>query len=134
MLLSARLGRQLGKADEGMRCPDHPPGCPRFLVVWRYDWFGAPRLELGAFAWVGQPDPGGRTLWACDMIPPPQNGWVGQNGMGCAMKPPEGHQPATNSLLKHERKAAYSVVQAEFTKESPRFRCSTALNYACAAG
>ena len=51
-------------------------------------WFGdttglARRdFELGAFAWVGQADPGGRTLYACDQIPVPANNWEGQNGMG----------------------------------------------------
>ena len=44
-------------------------------------WFGdttglARRdFELGAFAWVGQADPTGQTLYACDQIPSPDNGW-----------------------------------------------------------
>lgn len=48
-------------------------------------WFGSTTglarrdFELGAFAWVGQADPGGVTLYACDQIPRPENGWEGQN-------------------------------------------------------
>ena len=40
-------------------------------------WFGDTTglqvrdFELGAYAWVGQADPGGLTLWACDQIPLP---------------------------------------------------------------
>ena len=51
-------------------------------------WFGdttglARRdYELGAFAWVGQADPGGQTLYACDQIPLPENGLAVQNVMG----------------------------------------------------
>ncbi len=62
-------------------------------------WFGdttglARRdFELGAFAWVGQADPGGQTLWACDQIPTPDNNWAGQNDMGwCNEKATHGHQ------------------------------------------
>ncbi len=62
-------------------------------------WFGdttglARRdFELGAYAWVGQVDPGGRTLYACDQIPLPENGWDGQNDMGwCNEKARRWHQ------------------------------------------
>ncbi|MCS6825518.1 MAG: ABC transporter substrate-binding protein, partial [Caldilinea sp.] len=42
---------------------------------WFGDTTGLSRrdFELGAFAWVGQADPGGRTLYACDQIPLPSN-------------------------------------------------------------
>lgn len=51
-------------------------------------WFGSSTglsrrdFELGAFAWVGQADPGGQTLYSCNQIPLPSNNWEGQNYMG----------------------------------------------------
>ena len=48
-------------------------------------WFGSTTglrrrdFELGAFAWVGESDPKGQTLYACNQIPFPDNGWAGQN-------------------------------------------------------
>ena len=89
-------------------------------------WFGdttgiARRdYELGAFAWVGQADPGGQTLYACDQIPLPENGWAGQNAMGwCNEAASTNIKLANNTLIKDERIAAYTVTQAEFTKDVP---------------
>ncbi|MBK8422149.1 ABC transporter substrate-binding protein [Candidatus Villigracilis saccharophilus] len=89
-------------------------------------WFGdttglARRdFELGAFAWVGQADPGGQTLYACDQIPLPENGWAGQNSMGwCNEEASKNIKLANNTLIKDERIAAYTVVQNEFTKDVP---------------
>ncbi len=89
-------------------------------------WFGdttgiARRdYELGAFAWVGQADPGGQTLYACDQIPHPNNGWEGQNAMGwCNEAASSNIKLANNTLVKDERIAAYTVTQAEFTKDVP---------------
>jgi ABC-type transport system substrate-binding protein len=89
-------------------------------------WFGdttgiARRdYELGAFAWVGQADPGGQTLYACDQIPLPTNGWVGQNAMGwCNEEASKNIKLANNTLVKEDRIAAYTVTQAEFTKDVP---------------
>lgn len=89
-------------------------------------WFGdttglARRdFELGAFAWVGQADPGGQTLWACDQIPSPANGWEGQNYMGwCNEAASLNIKKANNSLIQDERKAAYTIVQQEYTKDVP---------------
>jgi ABC-type transport system substrate-binding protein len=89
-------------------------------------WFGdttglARRdYELGAYAWVGQADPGGQTLYACDQIPLPTNGWVGQNTMGwCNEAASNNIKIANNRLLQDERKAAYTIVQSEFTKDVP---------------
>jgi ABC-type transport system substrate-binding protein len=89
-------------------------------------WFGdttglAHRdFELGAFAWVGQADPGGQTLYACDQIPLPTNGWVGQNDMGwCNQAASDNIKIANNRLLQADRKAAYTIVQQEFTKDVP---------------
>src|SRR3972149_6647638 len=50
----------------------HAPGS-----WWFGDTTGLARrdYEMGAFAWVGQSDPGGQTLHACDQIPFPENGW-----------------------------------------------------------
>jgi len=87
-------------------------------------WFGdttglARRdFELGAFAWVGQADPGGRTLYACDQIPTPGNNWEGQNGMGwCNETASAAIVLATNTLNRDERIAAYNIVQEEFGKD-----------------
>jgi ABC-type transport system substrate-binding protein len=89
-------------------------------------WFGdttgiARRdYELGAFAWVGQADPGGQTLYACDQIPFPTNGWEGQNAMGwCNDAASTNIKLANNTLVKDERIAAYTVVQQEFTADVP---------------
>ena len=89
-------------------------------------WFGdttgiARRdYELGAFAWVGQADPGGQTLYACDQIPAPNNGWEGQNAMGwCNEAASTNIKLANNTLVKDERIAAYTIVQQEFTKDVP---------------
>ncbi|MDD2696296.1 MAG: ABC transporter substrate-binding protein [Anaerolineales bacterium] len=89
-------------------------------------WFGdttglARRdFELGAFAWVGQADPGGRTLWACDQIPLPSNGWEGQNYMGwCNEKADTGIKNAVNTLVKEERIKWYTDVQQAYTEDVP---------------
>lgn len=105
-------------------------------------WFGdttglARRdFELGAFAWVGQADPGGQTLWACDQIPTPDNGWEGQNYMGwCNNAASVAIKAANNTLIKAERIAQFKIVQQEYTKDVPAlplFNRSEA--YAYAAG
>lgn len=89
-------------------------------------WFGdttglARRdYELGAFAWVGSADPGGQSLYACDEIPFPENGWAGQNAMGwCNEEASKNIKLANNTLIKDDRIAAYSIVQQEFTKDVP---------------
>jgi ABC-type transport system substrate-binding protein len=89
-------------------------------------WFGdttglARRdFQLGAFAWVGQADPGGQTLYACDQIPSPDNGWTGQNYFGwCNQLASDNIKKANNTLVQSERKAAYTIVQQEFTKDVP---------------
>jgi ABC-type transport system substrate-binding protein len=89
-------------------------------------WFGdttglARRdFELGAFAWVGQADPGGRTLWACDQIPTPDNGWTGQNYMGwCNEKADVGIKNAVNTLSKDDRIKWYTQVQQAYTEDVP---------------
>lgn len=87
-------------------------------------WFGdttglARRdFELGAFAWVGQTEPAGRTLYACNQIPLPSNNWEGQNYMGwCNQTASDAVVKATNTLLREDRVAAYDIVQKEFAKD-----------------
>jgi ABC-type transport system substrate-binding protein len=87
-------------------------------------WFGDTTgnsrrdFELGAWGWVGQADPGGVSLYACDQIPFPENGWVGQNYMGwCNETASNAIKSANNTLIKEERIAAYTTFQAEFTKD-----------------
>ena len=89
-------------------------------------WFGDSTglgrrdFELGAYAWVGQPDPGGQTLYACDQIPTVENNWVGQNTMGwCNQAASDGIKAANNTLVKADRIAQYLIVQQEFTKDVP---------------
>jgi ABC-type transport system substrate-binding protein len=87
-------------------------------------WFGdttglARRdFELGAFAWVGEADPGGTTLYACNQIPLPSNEWEGQNSMGwCNETASKAIIAANNTLDREERKKQYAIFQAEFTKD-----------------
>jgi ABC-type transport system substrate-binding protein len=76
--------------------------------------------ELSAYAWVGQADPGGVSLYACDQIPLPENNWTGQNTMGwCNEKASEAIKNANNTLVKEERIKWYTIAQQEFTKDVP---------------
>jgi len=88
--------------------------------IWFGDTTGIARrdYELGAFAWVGQADPTGRTLYACNQIPTADNNWEGQNGMGwCNEKASNAIILANNTLNRDERIAAYDIVQEEFAKD-----------------
>jgi ABC-type transport system substrate-binding protein len=79
-------------------------------------------FELGAFAWVGQADPGGRTLYACDQIMTPENNYEGQNNMGwCNPVASDAIIKANNTLNRDERAAAYNIVQEEFAKDMVSF-------------
>ncbi len=87
-------------------------------------WFGdttglARRdFELGAFAWVGQVDPAGRTLYACDQVPLPSNNWEGQNYMGwCNDAASRAIIAANNTLIRDQRIANYDTVQKEFARD-----------------
>ncbi|MEF3273260.1 MAG: peptide ABC transporter substrate-binding protein [Chloroflexus sp.] len=87
-------------------------------------WFGSSTglrrrdFELGAFAWVGQADPGGQTLYACNQIPLPSNNWEGQNYMGwCNERASRAIIAANNTLDRNERIRQYAIVQEEFTKD-----------------
>jgi ABC-type transport system substrate-binding protein len=87
---------------------------------WFGDTTGVARrdYELGAFAWVGTADPGGETLYACDQIPLPSNGWAGQNAMGwCHEAASAAIKAANNTLDRDERIAQYAIVQQEFAKD-----------------
>ena len=89
---------------------------------WFGDTTGTARrdFEVGAWGWVGQADPSGVTLYACDQIPLPENGWVGQNAMGwCNEAAHNAIKQANNTLIKDERVAAYTTFQSEFTKDVP---------------
>ncbi len=87
---------------------------------WFGDTTGLSRrdFELGGFAWVGEPEPGGRTLYACNQIPLPSNNWVGQNQMGwCNKTASDAIVKAFNTLVKAERIKAFDVVHKEFAKD-----------------
>ncbi|PDV97397.1 ABC transporter substrate-binding protein [Candidatus Chloroploca asiatica] len=87
-------------------------------------WFGSSTglsrrdFELGAFAWVGQTDPAGRTLYACNQIPTPENNWEGQNYMGwCNERASQAIVAANNTLDRDERIRQYAIVQEEFAND-----------------
>lgn len=77
-------------------------------------------FEMAAYAYTGQPDPAGQTLYACDQIPLPENGWAGQNGTGwCNQAASDAIKKANNSLLREERKPQYTITQHEYTNDVP---------------
>lgn len=87
-------------------------------------WFGSTTglarrdFELGAFAWVGQTDPAGRTIYACSQIPGPDNNWEGQNYKGwCNERASIAITAANNTLDRDERIRQYAIVQEEFTQD-----------------
>ncbi len=87
-------------------------------------WFGSNSglarrdFELGAYAWVGEPDPGGVTLYACNQIPTPANGWAGQNYMGwCNKEASDAILQANNTLNVEDRKKFYATNQDQFMKD-----------------
>ena len=83
-------------------------------------WFGdttglARRdFELGAFAWVGEADPGGRTLYACSQIPTPANNWEGQNSMGWC------NETASNAIIKANNTLDEGCIARKPTTSSSR--------------
>lgn len=87
-------------------------------------WFGSSSglrrrdFDLGAFAWVGEPDPAGVSLYSCENIPTPANNWQGQNYMGwCNEKASSAIKNANNTLNNDERKKFYAEHQDEFAKD-----------------
>ncbi|MEZ4677744.1 MAG: ABC transporter substrate-binding protein [Caldilineaceae bacterium] len=87
-------------------------------------WFGDSTglqrrdFELGAFAWVGQAEPSGRTLYACNQVPLPSNNWEGQNYMGwCNQEASQAIVLANNTLIREDRVAAYDIVQKDFADD-----------------
>jgi ABC-type transport system substrate-binding protein len=87
---------------------------------WFGDTTGLSRrdYELGAYAWVGQADPTGQTLYACNQIPLPDNNWEGQNTMGwCNQRASDAIVLANNTLDREERIRAYHIVQEEFSRD-----------------
>ncbi len=93
-------------------------------------------FELGAYAWVGQADPSGQTIYACDQIPLPENNWVGQNRNGwCNETASNAIKTANNTLIKDERIAAYRAFQQEFTQDMVSIPLFNRTNtYAISAG
>jgi len=70
-------------------------------------------FELSDFAWmIPDSEPAGQTIYACDQIPTPVNGWQGENFPGwCNASASTAITTATNTALgQTERKAAYAVV------------------------
>jgi len=89
-------------------------------------WFGGNSglrrrdFDMGAFAWVGEAEPPGVTIYACDQIPTPANNWAGQNYMGwCNEKASNAIKAGNNTLDRAERIKQYAIVQEEFTKDMP---------------
>jgi hypothetical protein len=97
-------------------------------VVRRHDRPGRRDFELGAFAWVGQVEPAGRTLYACDQVPLPSNNWEGQNYMGwCNENASRSIVRATNTLIRDDRVAAYDRSRRNSPPTWCRSRSSSAL-------
>jgi ABC-type transport system substrate-binding protein len=92
--------------------------------------------ELGAFAWVGQADPAGQTIWACDQIALPENNWTGQNTIGwCNETASNAIKAANNTLIKEERVEQYKIFQQEFANDMVNLPLFNRTNtYAIAAG
>ncbi len=104
-------------------------------------WFGdetgltVADYELGEYAWVGEIDPGGRTLYSCDEIAIPEpdtlcvedrcfdivGDYSGQNSM--AWCNPEAHDlivfATEGTLIQSERFEAYKRQQQIYTEELP---------------
>jgi ABC-type transport system substrate-binding protein len=89
-------------------------------------WFGDTTglshrdFELGAFAWVGQADPASASLYGCDQIPRPENGWAGQNYMGwCNEAASSALKQGDATLVRQDRIDKYATAQEEFSKDMP---------------
>lgn len=77
-------------------------------------------FEVAAYAWVAEGDPGGRTLYACDSIPTPANGWSGQNYSGwCNPVADAAIRTAATALDRAARRAAYATVQQRLAEDVP---------------
>ena len=89
---------------------------------WFGDTTGLSRrdFDLGAYAWVGQADPSSASLYACDYIPRPENGWAGQNSSGwCNETGSNALKNGDNTLDRQERIDNYAIAQEEFAKDMP---------------
>lgn len=75
-------------------------------------------FELAAFAWVTGPDPGGLTLYRCEAVPSPGNGWSGQNYMGWCNNQADEAIERANTFLQLDRVASYRAFQAAFTEDA----------------
>lgn len=87
---------------------------------WFGDTTGLKRrdFEMGAFAWIGESDPKGRMLYACDQIPLPSNDWKGDNTMGwCNETASQAVILATNTIELETRKQAYDVLWRQFAAD-----------------
>ncbi len=88
----------------------------------RYTGLQVRDFELGEYAWVKNvDDPGGRTLYACDSIPGPGNGWAGQNYMGwCNPTASDAIVQASDTgLSQQQRKGFYATVINAFAEDVP---------------
>ncbi len=75
-------------------------------------------FELAGYAWIGEPDPKGTTLYTCDQIPLPSNNWRGQNYMGwCNEEASRAILASSNTLDREERIEQLAIVQREFTED-----------------
>lgn len=75
-------------------------------------------FELAAYSWVGEPDPKGTTLYACNQIPLPENNWEGQNVMGwCNETASRAIRAANNTLDRDQRIENFHIFQREFMND-----------------
>ena len=87
-------------------------------------WFGGNSglrrrdFDIGAFAWVGTPEPPQPEAYTCDQIPRPDNNWNGDNYMGwCNERASTAIKRAANSLILENRQKDMVVFQEEFSKD-----------------
>lgn len=86
---------------------------------WFFDFGLSHReFELGVFAWRFLAGFWVRSLYGCDRIPIPANGWQGSNFMGwCNERAHNAILAAGRTPLRAERLQQYAVVQEEFAKD-----------------
>ncbi|GAB4111861.1 MAG: peptide ABC transporter substrate-binding protein [Roseiflexaceae bacterium] len=78
------------------------------------------QFELGLYAWVAGPDPGGLLLWSCLAVPSENNRWQGDNFAGwCFRDADRAIREATTTLDPQVRRDAYIRQQQLWTQEVP---------------
>ena len=103
-------------ADCGIRIT--PTYAPAYWLFGNTTGLVRREFELGAFAWVAQPSPGGLIRYGCDYIPAAENGWRGQNYMGwCNLTANAALLQIDKTLDSDDIASQYATIQEEFAKD-----------------